>query len=209
MVVILTGPPGAGKGTQAELLVDRLGFGKLSTGDALRRQIAQKTEIGRKAEGIMAAGNLVSDELLLEVLKAEFDKIEKDVILLDGYPRNLAQAQTLDGLGERYKVQAVVHIDVASGELVERLVDRRICSNCGVSYHLKFDPPADGVCRKCGSEVVQRPDDSQEKVINRLKVYEDATKPILDYYEGKGLYRRIDGVGTTEEVYKRISGILS
>ncbi len=209
MIVLLTGAPGAGKGTQADLLVERAGFAKISTGDALRRQVSLGSEIGKRAESIMSIGKLVPDEVLIQVLQAELGRQTRGKILLDGYPRNIAQAETLESLSDTYPIEAVIHLQVADEVLVGRLVERRVCADCGASYHLRFDPPKDGTCRRCGGAVVQRPDDSEDKVKVRLKVYYDATAPVLDFYERKGLYRRVDGDGPTEVVYQRILGALT
>lgn len=205
MILVLMGAPGAGKGTQADMLVEKEGFVKVSTGDALRRQIQLGTEIGKKASGIMAAGELVPDHILLEILKAELEDKADKVVLLDGYPRNLTQAQTLQEVSRTKAVRGVIHIDVDSEELVERLSGRRTCSNCGASYHVVYGPPkSEGVCDRCGGAIVQRPDDQEDKVKVRLQVYEENTKPVLDFYKNRGLYHHIDGSGSVEEVNARI-----
>lgn len=210
MITILTGPPGAGKGTQADMLVENGNFGKLSTGDALRSQIKAGSEIGKKAESYMANGKLVPDDVLLKVLTAELSKVKGRKILLDGYPRNMVQVETLEGLASEYPVTTVVDIQVPRDQLVERICGRRVCSGCGASYHMTFSPPAaDETCVKCGYKVQQRPDDSEEKASVRLEVYESETRPILDYYEKRGICQHVDGRGDVKEVFGRISKSIS
>lgn len=210
MITILTGPPGAGKGTQADLLVERDGFKKLSTGDALRSQIRQGTEIGKKAEEFMCHGQLVPDDILLQILGAELGKLRNSRILLDGYPRNVAQVRTLDELSEDFPVDSVVDIQVPKDLLIQRISGRRVCSNCGASFHVDFAPPnIDGSCKRCGSEVKQRSDDSVEKATVRLDVYDSETRPILEFYSQRGLCQHIDGNGDLESVYTRIANAIS
>lgn len=210
MITILTGPPGAGKGTQADLLVERKGFAKLSTGDALRSQIQDGTDIGKKAESFMSSGQLVPDKILLEVLGAELTKRKGTRILLDGYPRNVVQVATLDSLASDFPVTSVVDIQVPKELLVERLCGRRVCGSCGASYHTEFSPPRpDGSCPKCGTMVVQRPDDSEEKAGIRLDVYDNETRPILELYDQRGICRHVDGCGDLESVYQRIDNAIS
>ena len=209
MIVVLSGAPGAGKGTQADLLAERGPYKKISTGDALRNQIKAGSAIGREAEGFMKEGKLVPDPVLFKILTAELGANKGKVILLDGYPRNLSQAQTLAEMAATYPVKGCVHLDVARNELVARLSGRRVCSNCGASYHVRYNPPkADGACGKCGGKIVQRPDDSEEKVAVRLEVYDKDTKPVLDYYRGQNGYHRIDGEGDTEKVYKDLKALI-
>jgi adenylate kinase len=209
LIVILTGAPGAGKGTQADLLAQREGFKKISTGDALRKQIKEGTEIGNKAKAIMAEGKLVPDDVLLGILKAELDAARGCPILLDGYPRNVAQAKALQDLVGKEGVRGAVHLDVDHSALIQRISGRRTCVNCGASYHVLTSPPKkEGVCDRCGSEVIQRPDDTEEKVKVRLGVYESETRPVLDFYKDLGLYHRIDGNGPSESVYQALAAQL-
>ena len=206
MILVLTGAPGAGKGTQAELLVERMGFRTLSTGDALRRQIKLGSEVGKLAEAVMADGKLVPNEILLDILKAELGDVSEGSVLLDGYPRNLAQAETLKTLSSQYPVGAVLHLDVDEDILTGRLCGRRVCGSCGSSFHMEFNPPAvEGECDKCQGQLQQRPDDVEEKVKVRLGVYSSETKPILDFYRNEGIYMRVNGNGSTEDVFKRLS----
>ena len=210
MIVVLTGAPGAGKGTQAELLSQRCGYKKLSTGDALRKHVKQGTEIGKIAGAIMERGELVPDDVLFRILKEELGTIgAKEVVLLDGYPRNIPQAETLDTLRATQPVKAAIHLDVAREELISRLSGRRICPNCGATFHVTDHPPKKaGVCDKCGGTLNQRADDKPESVAVRLDVYEKNTRPILDYYGKKGLYKQVKGVGQTEAIYKDLKRVI-
>lgn len=205
MIVVLTGAPGAGKGTQADLLALRDGFKKISTGDALRTHIKSGTPIGLKARAFMDEGKLVPDEVLLEILKSEFESAKGQRILLDGYPRNRAQAEFLAHSVGQSGISACVHLDVEPSLLIGRISGRRTCSSCGASYHVLYSPSkVAGICDRCGAETIQRPDDDEAKVRVRLEVYEKDTKPILDFYKASGLYRRVEGTGSTEDVYQRI-----
>jgi adenylate kinase len=209
MIVVLTGAPGAGKGTQADLLRDRLGFRKISTGDALRKHVSTGTEIGKKAAAIMESGKLVSDEILAEILRVELGTDSKDRILLDGYPRNLAQAEALGKLSGHHRVAAALHLDVPMEELMSRLTGRRVCGKCGKSYHVAGKMPKNGTnCDACGGSLLQRPDDTEEKVRVRLEVYERETKPILDFYGKRDLVYRVDGSRGTEKVYEDLKAFL-
>ncbi len=188
MIVVLTGAPGAGKGTQADLLAGRCGWRKVSTGDALRKHVKLKTEIGQVAGAIMARGELVPDEVLFQVLKEELGNNPKEKILLDGYPRNVAQAKTLDSIGQVNPVAGAVHLEVARGELISRLSGRRVCEKCGATFHVVASPSKTGeTCDRCGGALVQRPDDGAEKVAVRLDVYEKSTRPVLEFYQKNSL----------------------
>ena len=209
MIVVLTGAPGAGKGTQADLLAERAGFRKVSTGDALRKHVRMKTPIGLQAEAVMARGDLVSDEILFEILREELGPDPREKILLDGYPRNVAQAKTLDSLKEKHPVVAAIHLDVDASELVSRLSGRRVCPKCGATFHVATTPPRESnKCDKCGDSLQQRPDDREESVRTRLSVYESTTKPVLEFYRGKGLYHRVDGLGSTADVFSKLQDSL-
>ncbi len=209
MICIMIGPPGAGKGTQCDMLVEKEGFRKVSTGDALRKHIKGKTEIGLKAAEVVARGDLVSDDILLEIIKAELGNDSDEKILLDGYPRNVDQAKTLEKLELKNKIIAAIHLDVDSQELVARLSGRRVCSQCGASFHVDSNPSSKGsMCDKCGGSLTQRPDDNPEKVTNRLSVYEKSTKPVLDFYKEQGLYRKVQGSGELADVYSRIESVI-
>ncbi len=209
MIVVLTGAPGAGKGTQGELISERLGYRKVSTGDVLRKHIKQGTEVGKTAEGFISQGLLVPDDVLLKLIQVELSEDLNENILLDGYPRNPAQAQALSSLKELHEVAAVLHLEVDKQELVERLSGRLLCKNCGRSYHKKFDPPAASGCESCGgTEFVHRDDDDLDKISVRLDVYNQETAPMLSFYKDQGLYQRIDGSGDNEEVFTKIEAAL-
>lgn len=211
MIVVLTGAPGAGKGTQADLLVEKLGLRKLSTGDALRKHVKEGTEIGKIAGAIMERGELVPDDVLFKILEAEMNSVSGDtVVLLDGYPRNTSQAETLETLKAKHPVKATIHLDVPREVLIERLSGRRVCGSCGATYHVTSNPSRkEGVCDKCGGELTQRKDDKPESVAVRLDVYDKTTRPILDFYKAKGLYKRVEGDGQPTDIYDRLAGIIS
>lgn len=209
MIIILTGAPGAGKGTQADILAERQSFRKVSTGDALRRHIKDGTPIGKKAQGFMSEGKLVPDDVLLGILQSELEAAGDRPVLLDGYPRNVAQAKALQAIVGHKGIGAVIHLDVDTSLLVQRISGRRTCMNCGASYHVLSSPPKkSGICDRCGFELVQRPDDHEEKVKVRLEIYERETSPILDFYKQAGLYHRVEGSGSTEEVYLAVAALL-
>lgn len=209
MILLLMGAPGAGKGTQADLLAESRGYRKLSTGDALRIQIKQGTEIGKEAKSYMDSGKLVPDQVLLGILQTEIAASKGKTILLDGYPRNRAQALSLIELYGSAGVRACVHLDVAQDDLIGRISGRRTCGACGASFHLISSPPKiSGVCDRCKGTLEQRSDDAEDKVKVRLGVYEGETKPVLDVFESMGLYHRVDGSGSTQEVFSRICEVL-
>lgn len=209
MIVVLTGTPGAGKGTQADLLAERSGWRKVSTGDALRKHVKAQTPIGQKAGAIMARGELVPDDVLFEVLKQELGNDPAERILLDGYPRNVAQAETLATVGKVNPVKGAIHLEVARQELIGRLSGRRVCEKCGASFHVTASPSRTGAtCDRCGGQLIQRPDDAAEKVAVRLDVYEKNTRPVLDFYRNRSMFQQVDGLGSTEEIYGRVQNAL-
>ncbi|GAB4261773.1 adenylate kinase [Deferrisoma sp.] len=212
MRLILLGPPGAGKGTQAKRLIERYGIPQISTGDILRAAVRDGTELGRKAKEYMDAGKLVPDEVVIGIIEERLQEPDcAKGFILDGFPRTVPQA---DALGEvlgklGQAIDHVVSIEVPDEELVERLTGRRTCRGCGAMYHVKFTPPAkDGVCDKCGGELYQRDDDREETIRSRLKVYHDQTAPLVEYYEKAGLLRRVPGQGSVDEIYQRILEVL-
>lgn len=212
MNLVLLGPPGAGKGTQAKMLIEAYGIPQISTGDMLREAVKNQTPLGLEAKKFMDAGQLVTDEIVIGLAKDRIAQPDCDKgFMLDGFPRTVAQAEALDVmLGEMNKaLDHVISIEVPNSELMGRLTGRRTCKDCGQGYHMIFDPPAkEGVCDKCGGELFQRDDDNEETVGNRLEVYDSQTKPLIDYYQGKGLLRPVDGVGAMSEVLDRIKAIL-
>jgi adenylate kinase len=204
MNIILIGPPGSGKGTQAKILEERDGLKQLSSGDMLRDAVSEGTEIGQKAKSYMEAGELVPDDLVVEIVTDQIEKQGDKGFVLDGFPRNVHQAEVLDQMLEKRgrRIGRVLVIEVSDERLVERVSGRFTCANCGEGYHDTFKQPAvDGVCDKCGStEFTRRPDDNAETVRNRLEVYHDQTKPLVDYYEAQDKVRRIDGEQPIEDV---------
>lgn len=212
MKLILVGPPGAGKGTQASSLVDRYNIPHISTGDIFRKNIKEGTELGRKAKEFIDSGALVPDSLVVELVA---DRLAQEDCasgyLLDGFPRTTAQAQALgEFLDSRSEnLDAVVNIVVDPALLVRRAVGRRICRSCGATYHVEFNPSlTEGVCDKCGGELYQRSDDVEETVANRIKVYTDETSPLIEYYSNKGLILDIDGEKEISEVFSDIVSAL-
>jgi adenylate kinase len=212
MNLILLGPPGAGKGTQAKMLMDRYDIPQISTGDILRGAVKEGTDMGKKAKEFMDAGKLVPDEVIIGIVK---DRLKEDDAqngyMLDGFPRTVPQAEALDEMLKDMgsKIDHVVSIEVPDEELVGRLTGRRTCRECGSGFHMKFDPPKEeGKCDKCSGELYQRDDDNVETVTNRLKVYGDQTQPLIDYYQNKGLLRPINGVGGISEIFDKVVAVL-
>jgi len=212
MNIILLGPPGAGKGTQAKMLVDKYAIPQISTGDILRANLKAGTELGLEAKKYMDAGKLVPDEVVIGIINNRIQ--EKDCrqgYMLDGFPRTVAQAQALDKiLAEQGSgIDHVISIEVPDQELMGRLTGRRTCRQCGQGFHVMFDPPkVEGICDKCGGELYQRDDDNEKTVANRLKVYSDQTQPLIEYYKKKSLLRPIDGLGGIKEIFGRIVKVL-
>ncbi len=206
--VIFLGPPGGGKGTQAQLLVKEFGIPQISTGDMLRDAVKRGTELGKLAKKYMDEGKLVPDEVVIGIIKERLSQDDtKKGFILDGFPRTVPQAEALDRLLEEMGrgLTAVVLIDVPKEELLRRLTGRRTCSKCGKMYHIEFSPPKkEGVCDECGGELYQRDDDKEETILKRLEVYESQTLPLVDYYEKKGILKRVDGVGKIEEIYLKV-----
>jgi adenylate kinase len=206
--LILLGPPGAGKGTQAERLQADFALAHISTGDMLRAQLAQGTDLGRKAQEYMKAGELVPDEVILGMIRQRIGEQDaREGFLLDGFPRNTSQAdalgKTLEQSGRR--LTAALLIEVPDEEVVRRLAGRRVCLKSGHVYHVEFDPPKrEGVCDQDGSRLIQRDDDKEETIRRRLEVYARQTAPLIDYYEQTGLLRRFDGQRDPNEVHDHI-----
>jgi adenylate kinase len=205
MNLILLGPPGAGKGTQAKTIAANHGLIQLSTGDMLRAAVKAGSSVGRKAKAIMDTGDLVPDELVLEIIAARLDQADcKAGVIFDGFPRTLAQASALDRVLKRKKLKldAVIELKVNDDQLVARIAGRFTCASCGTGYHDRFRRPATaGVCDVCGSrEFVRRPDDTAETMTRRLMVYYRETSPLVGYYYCKGNLRSIDGMGSIEAV---------
>ncbi|MGA7615432.1 MAG: adenylate kinase [Thermoanaerobaculia bacterium] len=212
MKVILIGAPGSGKGTQAKLLSERLGVPHISTGDILRQNVREGTELGRKASPIMEAGGLVPDDLMVSMIAERLKS--GDVaggFILDGFPRTVAQAEKLDTLlradanGNGMKDLRVVHFSVPDEAIVSRITGRRSCQKCGAVYHIENNPPkVAGTCDLCGATLVSRPDDTEVAVRKRLDAYREQTVPVLDHYREQNVLRDVDGYGPVDEVFERV-----
>ncbi len=209
MDLILFGPPGAGKGTQAKILVERLGIPQISTGDMMRAERASGSELGKKFDEYMTKGLLVPDELVLDLFRQRLAQPDaREGAIFDGFPRTVAQAEALDatlaGLGR--KIDVVVALEVPLDVILDRVTGRRVCQACGQTYHVRYSPPPpSGRCTNCGSEqIIQRKDDTEEKVRTRDSEYHANTLPILEHYGPKGVVKKVQGVGTVEEITDRI-----
>src|SRR5690606_25854510 len=213
MILILLGPPGAGKGTQAKILEHQFNIVQLSTGDMLRAQVRKGDELGQKLKTILDAGQLVSDDIMIDLISHRIGEEDcKNGFILDGFPRTVPQAQALDKMFEwrKLKLDAVIELKVDENALVERITGRCSCAKCGASYHKKFNPPkVEGVCDNCGStEIICRTDDNEETVRSRLKAYHQNTAPILPYYAARGLLKQVDGMADVEHVSAEIVAAL-
>lgn len=212
MKIIMLGAPGAGKGTQAKMIAEKYGIPHVSTGDIFRANIKNGTELGKEAKRYMGQGLLVPDELTVKIL---LDRVaqadcEKGYVL-DGFPRTIPQAKVLDDaldkLGE--KIDHAINVDVPDGNIVRRMSGRRACLKCGATYHVEHIPPKkEGICDACGSELVLRDDDREETVYNRLKVYHEQTRPLIDFYTEKGVLKTVDGTLDMMDVFAAITDIL-
>jgi len=208
MDFILLGPPGAGKGTQAKLMIDKWDIPQVSTGDILRAAVREGTPLGVEAKGFMDRGELVPDRVVIGIIAERLK--EKDAahgFILDGFPRTIPQAEALqeilDGLGR--DIDHVISIEVDDEELVTRLTGRRMCKACGESFHVVFNPPVEeGVCDRCKGELYQRDDDREQTIRQRLSVYSEQTRPLIAYYEKQGKLRRIEGTGSIDNIFSRV-----
>ena len=208
MNLILLGAPGAGKGTQAEVISKEFGIPTISTGNMLRAAVKAGTEYGLKAKAAMDAGDLVSDDIVIGILK---DRIKEpdaaNGFILDGFPRTVPQAEALDNMG--VTIDKVLEIFVPDETIKQRVSGRRVCLDCGATYHVDFKPSkTEGICDACGKELVIRKDDQPETVISRLKTYHEQTQPLIDFYKEKGVLRQVDGTKDMKEVFQAISAIL-
>lgn len=213
MQLLLMGPPGAGKGTQAAELVKKFGIPHISTGDMFRAAVKEGTELGKQAKACMDSGKLVPDEVTIGIVRERLAKDDcRKGFILDGFPRTVEQADALKGILDDLGLQLtrVLNIHVPAEDLIERAVGRRICKKCGATYHVKFNPTkVENVCDECGGELYQRKDDNEETMKNRLAVYEASTKPLIDYYAKAGLYTQIDGRQPIEKVTDDLVRVLS
>ena len=212
MKIIFIGPPGSGKGTQAKRLASRFAIPHISTGDLLREAVQDGTELGRQAQPIMAAGGLVSDDLMIGIIKERLAKPDAGRgFILDGFPRTIVQAEKLDGIvGNGTEPLRVLQLLVPDDAIVRRITMRRTCAQCGAIYHLENNPPAnDSVCDRCGAEVIARSDDTEEAVRKRLESFHRQTMPVASYYESKNILRKVDGIGPVDEVFERIEKSLA
>jgi adenylate kinase len=211
MNIVLLGPPGSGKGTQAKMIAEKFNTLHISTGDILRENVRNDTPLGQEAKKFMDAGQLVPDELLISIIK---DRLAKPDVtggyMLDGYPRTTPQAEALDKILPELNqaIDVVLNIDVPDDELVRRLSGRRMCQ-CGVSYHLVFNPPKEeGKCDVCGGELYHRDDDKEKAILNRLDVYKEQTQPLIDYYTKAGIIANVNGAAEIPAIFEEISKIL-
>lgn len=212
MRIILLGPPGAGKGTQAQHISRLFNVPHISTGDIFMKNISQGTELGRKAKDFMDKGQLVPDELTIRLVEDRLKEEDtRNGYLLDGFPRTENQAKVLGELleGKGEALDVALHIDVPETVIKSRMLGRRVCPSCGATYHIEFNPPkAEGICDKCENKLIQRKDDLPEAVEERLRVYMISTRPLIEYYKGKGILRTVEGEREIEEVSDSITSIL-
>ncbi|MFG1484206.1 adenylate kinase [Halobacteriovorax sp. HFRX-2_2] len=206
--LILIGAPGSGKGTQAKNIVSELGYKHVSTGDLLRAEVAKGSELGRKIKAVMDSGELVSDELVLDLLKANC-AVEKSTYIFDGYPRNLVQAKDLDSALLGGVDSKAIYFDIALDTLVERIVNRRVAPGSGEIYNLKTKPPkVEGKCDVSGEDLVHRKDDNEDTVRTRMKVFTDNIEPVLEYYESQGRLVRVDATNGLDEIFEEIKKVV-
>lgn len=212
MNLLMFGPPGAGKGTQSALLVEKFNMKHISTGDLFRNNIKKKTPLGIEAKKYLDSGDLVPDSVTIGMVEDELKNLNSSAgFILDGFPRNVAQAEALDKLTKTTgkTINKVIFFEVPRNLLIERLSGRKICKQCGAVYHIKSKPTKqNGICDECGGEVVQRADDQVEAIDNRLEIYEKTTAPVKTFYRNKGLLLEVDGTGASDEVFNHVSSVL-
>ncbi len=212
MRLVLLGAPGAGKGTQAKKLIERYSIPQISTGDILRKAVQDGTPLGKEAKSYMDRGELVPDSVVIGIIKDRLKENDcKKGYILDGFPRNVAQAKALDEMLSSLNspLDYAISIDVPFDELMKRLTGRRTCRSCGQMYNIYFTPPKkNGVCDKCGGELYQRDDDKEETIRKRLEVYEAQTAPVIGYYREKGILKSVPGTGEIDDIFNKIISIL-
>ncbi len=212
MRLVLLGAPGAGKGTQAKKLVEKYDIPQISTGDILRKAVADGTPLGKEAKSYMNKGELVPDSVVIGLVKERLAQDDcKKGYILDGFPRNTAQAETLDNVLEAMNspITIALSVDVDKNDLMKRLTGRRTCKGCQQMYNIHFSPSKkEGVCDKCGGELYQRDDDKEETIKNRLDIYEKATAPLIEYYGNKGVLKSVEGVGSIDDIFTKICSLL-
>ena len=206
--LLIMGKPGAGKGTQAKKILDYFDLTHISTGDIYREEIKKGSKIGQEAKKYLDQGNLMPDKMTNDIVWDVLNQASyPNGFMLDGYPRTIAQAEALDEMLIKLniKLSAVINVEVDDDVITDRMSGRRVCSNCGETYHVEYHPPkVDGVCDVCGNSLIQRPDDLKESVMNRLRIYKNKTQPLLDYYEDKDLLLVTDGENSSDQVFKDI-----
>jgi adenylate kinase len=212
MRLVLLGAPGAGKGTQAKKLTEKYKIPQISTGDILRKAVADGTPLGKEAKVIMDKGELVPDKIVLGLVEERVKQNDcKNGYILDGFPRNTAQAEALDKMLNdlRMPLDSALSVDVPKDDLMKRLTGRRTCKNCQQMYNIYSSPAKkDGVCDKCGGELFQRGDDKEETIKKRLDVYDAQTAPLINYYKERGILKRVQGIGSIDEIFKNVCTIL-
>ncbi len=210
--VVLLGAPGAGKGTQAKMLIEKYKIPQISTGDILRKAVADGTPLGKEAKVIMDQGGLVSDKIVLGLVEERIKQPDcKNGFILDGFPRNTAQAEALDKMLSTMSAPLTIalNIDVDMNDLLKRLTGRRTCKGCQQMYNIYFSPPKkEGTCDKCGGALFQRDDDKEETIKKRLDVYQKQTAPLIDYYSKKQIMKTVMGVGSIDEIFKKVTAVL-
>jgi len=205
MKLALLGPPGAGKGTLAKRMIEAWGFTHLSTGDILRDEVARGTDLGLSAKGAMDSGELVSDDIIIGMIRGRIESADKGY-LLDGFPRTVAQAEALETISP---LDAVISLSLSREEVVRRLTARRVCGACGKIYNLAFVPPADpDVCDACGGKLIQRDDDKEDVIQNRYDVYASSTAPLIDFYRHRGLLHEVDGSQGSDKAFEAVAEFL-
>ena len=211
MIWLIFGAPGSGKGTQSHMLSEKYGLKHLSTGDMFRKNLKENTLLGQEAKSYMDKGNLVPDEIVTSMVAQELEGKKGQDFILDGFPRTTQQAEGLQEICEKegLDIKGVLYLNVPDADIIKRLTGRRVCESCGAVYHVDSKPEAKpGVCDLCEGSVVQRKDDTEEVISNRLNVYKTSTEPLMVFYGAKGLINEVDGLGETQDVFKRLEGVL-